>query len=62
MKQKDRQIEILRQKSPPERLKLAFELHEFARQRISSELSRTHPELKPHEISNLVKKRFTHGH
>lgn len=55
---RDLQIEILKNLSSAERLELAFDLHEFARNRISAEIFRLNPQLEKEELDKLVKKRF----
>ncbi|MFA5892443.1 MAG: hypothetical protein WC903_00540 [Candidatus Margulisiibacteriota bacterium] len=58
MAELDKQIEILRRKSPAERLALAFGLFSFARQRISAEIRRLNPHLKAAELARLVNQRL----
>lgn len=55
---KDRQIEILKNKSTAERLKMAFDLLDFARRRITAEIHRLNPQMTPTEINKLVNQRF----
>ena len=59
MQKKDNQDDILRDKSPAERLMLAFGLFDFARRRISAEICRLNPGLKPAELNKLVNQRFS---
>jgi hypothetical protein len=54
----DKQIEILKKKTPAERLSLAFGLFDFARQRITAEILRLNPDLKPPELTKLVNQRM----
>lgn len=59
MKDQDMQLEILRSKSPAERLKLAFGLFDFTRQRIAAEITRLNPRLSSSELNRLIGKRFS---
>lgn len=59
MVEQDKQIEILKKKSTAERLKMAFDLFDFARQRIAAEIQRLNPQLKPSELNALVNQRFS---
>lgn len=52
------QIEILRRLRPKDKLKTAFELHEFARIRISAILKRRYPELNGEQLKDKVRERF----
>jgi len=58
----EKQTSIFRMMSTGKKLELAFDLYDFARKRVSGEISRTNPGLKKSEIENLVKKRFGHEH
>jgi hypothetical protein len=58
MTKQDKQVEILREKSTAEKLRLAFGLFDFARKRIAAQTSRLNPELSPSEINKLVNQRF----
>lgn len=52
------QIKILRRLRPKDRLKTAFELHEFARARITAILKQRYPELNEKQLKNKVRERF----
>jgi hypothetical protein len=54
-----KQIEYLRHLQPYQRIKVAFELYDFARSRISGELKRNHPELNNKELLSKLNERFT---
>jgi hypothetical protein len=56
--EQNQQVDILKKKSIAEKLKLAFGLFDFARQRIASEIFRLNPHLKPSELNQLVNQRF----
>ena len=58
METENKQVEIIRKKSPAERLELAFGLFNFARQRITAELHRQNPQITPQELNKLVSQRF----
>jgi hypothetical protein len=58
MIEKDRQVEILKKKSTAERLKIAFDLLDFARRRIGSEIHRLNPQMTPSEINQSINQRF----
>ncbi len=53
------QIEILKKMSSSERLNLSFNLYDFARQRVESEIRHQSPELSDNEVNLLVNKRFS---
>lgn len=55
----EKQIEILRKKSTAERLKLAFDLYDFARLRVETEIIRQNPNLPKNEIKKILRKRFS---
>ena len=55
----EKQIEILREKSTAERLKLAFDLYDFARLRVETEIIRQNPNLPKNEIKKILHKRFS---
>ena len=54
----DKYLDILRKIPTNKKLESAFELYEFARRRISSELRRQNPQASEMEISKLLKERF----
>ncbi len=58
MTEQDKQVEILKRKSTAERLKSAFGLFDFARQRITAEIRRLNPQIKASELIELVNQRF----
>ena len=53
-----RQIESLQRLKPYQRIKIAFELHDFARSRIAAEIRRTNPDENEKDILNQLNKRF----
>jgi len=55
----EQQIEILQKMSSAERLTLSFNLYDFARQRVESEIRRQNPELDNKGINALLNKRFS---
>ena len=54
----EKQIEIYRRMTPAERLKVAFNLHDFAHKRVMVHLKRNHPNLSEKEINVLTARRF----
>jgi hypothetical protein len=54
----DKYLEIIKKIPSNKRLESAFELYEFARRRISSELRRQNPYINETEISKMVRERF----
>ena len=54
----EKQIEILRNLRPKDRLKAAFELHEFAKIRIAAFLKQRHPDLSLKKLNDMVYERF----
>lgn len=57
----DRIAEILKKKTPAERLKTAFELWDMAQHMISAHLKSLHPEWNTKEIQQEVAHRMSHG-
>ena len=55
----DAQLEIFQRQTSAEKLRLAFNLFDFTRQRIASETTRQNPHLKPAEVNKLVVKRLS---
>lgn len=53
------QIEILRRLRPQDRLRAAFELHEFAWTRIASTLRERSPDLDEEELNAKVRERLS---
>ena len=51
-------LEILRKIPPEKKLKSAFELYEFARSRVTSEILRQNPQIDANELDRLVKEKF----
>lgn len=52
------QIEILRQLKPSNRIKIGFELYDFARSRVASEIRRNNPSITKEELLNRLNERF----
>ena len=52
------QTEILRQLKPSDRIKIAFELYDFARSRIAAEIRRNNPGITKDELLNKLNERF----
>ncbi|MBU0574256.1 MAG: hypothetical protein KKH83_07255 [Candidatus Margulisbacteria bacterium] len=52
------QIEIFKKMKPFKRLELAFDLHDFARDRIYAETKRNKPQLSEAELNKIVAQRF----
>jgi len=56
--EKEKHLEILRKIPSHKKLQSAFELYDFARQRVSSEILRQNPNISKKELSRLVNERF----
>ncbi len=54
----DRMVEILRSKTPAERLAMAFGMWSFARKMIHAIVRREHPEWTEAEVNRAVAKRI----
>lgn len=52
------QIEILRQLKPSKRIKIGFELYDFARSRVASEIRRNNPGITDKELLSKLNERF----
>ena len=52
-------LEILRKIPPEKKLKSAFELYDFARQRITSEILRQNPKIDKYELKRLAREKFS---
>jgi 2-polyprenyl-6-methoxyphenol hydroxylase-like FAD-dependent oxidoreductase len=57
----DRVVEILRSKTPAERLAIADGMWSFARQMIRAIQAREHPDWSQGEIDREVARRMSHG-
>jgi hypothetical protein len=57
----DRVVEILRKKTPAERLAIADGLWTFASQAIGAIAAREHPEWSEEEVRREVARRMSHG-
>jgi hypothetical protein len=57
----DRVAEILRSKSPAERLAIADGMRRFARRMIREIIAREHPDWSEAEINRQVARRMSHG-
>ena len=58
VKDDEKHLEILRKLPTNKRLESAFELYDFARIRVASELRRQNPEMAEPELNKEVNKRF----
>ncbi len=54
-----KQIESLRRLKPYQRIRIAFELYDFARSRIAAEIKRGNPGITEKELLNKLNNRFT---
>lgn len=52
------QIEILRRLKSSNRIKIGFELYDFARSRVASEIRRNNPGITKEELLNRLNERF----
>jgi hypothetical protein len=57
----DRVVEILRSKTPAQRLAIADGMWSFARQMIRAIMAREHPDWSEDEIDREVARRMSHG-
>jgi len=57
----DVMAEILRKKTPAERIQIGFNLWTSARKMLTAHLKSTHPEWDKKQISQEVAKRLSHG-
>lgn len=57
----DVMAEILRKKTPVERIQIGFSLWTSARKMLTAHLKSTHPEWNEKQISQEVAKRLSHG-
>ncbi len=57
----DAMAEILRQKTPAERLAIANGMWRFARDMIRATITREHPDWTEGEVSRMVARRLSHG-
>ena len=53
-----KQIELLRRLKPSNRLKIAFELYDFARSRIAAEIRRNYPGITQEQLLDKLNQRF----
>jgi hypothetical protein len=53
--------EVLRKKTPAERIEIGFKLWTSARKMLTAHLKSTHPEWNEEQISREVAKRVSHG-
>ena len=56
--EKEKHLEILRKIPSHKKLQSAFELYDFARQRVSSEILRQNPQISQEELKKVVNERF----
>jgi hypothetical protein len=54
-------MEIIRRKSPEERLRIAFQLNRFARQRIALDLHVQHPDWTDEQVRSELVRRMLGG-
>lgn len=57
----DVMAEVLRHKTPAERIRIGFSLWTAAHDMLVSHLSRQHPEWNAHRLKEEVAQRFLHG-
>ncbi|MBU0671811.1 MAG: hypothetical protein KJ732_02150 [Candidatus Margulisbacteria bacterium] len=57
-KDKEKHLEILKNLPTNKRLESAFELYEFARNRVASEIRRQNPQMEQSELNKEIYKRF----
>jgi hypothetical protein len=57
----DRVVEILRSKTPAERLAIGMEMWSSARRMLESLLSQEHPEWDEERVSRELARRLSHG-
>ena len=53
--------EVLRQKSPAERISIGFAMWESAKRMLNAHLSSEHPDWDSHRINREVVRRLSHG-
>jgi hypothetical protein len=57
----DAMAEVLRQKSPPQRLRIGFDLWISAHNMLTTHLRHTHPDWDEKAVEREVARRFLHG-
>lgn len=57
----DEMAEILRRKTPTERLDMVFSMWRFARELVRGDVRRTHPDWQPAEVDRAVARRMSGG-
>jgi len=57
----DQMAQILREKSPAERIEIGFKIWTSARKMLTAHLKSIHPEWDDQQISHEVAKRLSHG-
>jgi len=57
----DALVSVLKQKTPQERLKIAFSMWNCAKKQLTCHLKSLHPEWSDEKVQNEVKKRLSHG-
>ena len=57
----DAMADILRQKTPAERLAVANGMWRFARDMLQATIARQHPDWSEEEVNRLVARRLSHG-
>jgi hypothetical protein len=59
LKDEEKYFEILKKIPSNKKLESAFELYEFARARVASEIRRQNPHIKEPELNGLLKEKFS---
>jgi hypothetical protein len=57
----DRMAEVLKNKTPAERLRIGFNIWMSARRMLMSHISHTHPNWSQPQVESEVARRFLHG-
>ncbi|WP_337177217.1 hypothetical protein [Paludisphaera sp.] len=57
----DRMAEILRRKTPAERLEMTFAMWRFARDLVSASVRASHPDWSDDEVRRETARRMSHG-
>lgn len=59
VKDEEKYLEILRKVPSEKKLKSAFDLYDFARQRFTSEILRQNPRIDKSELKRIVREKFS---
>ena len=57
----DAMVDVLKKKSPHERLQIAFGLWRSARYQLQNQLPALHPDWDPDKLNREIAKRMSHG-